>query len=217
MSISFCSKSDGPSIKAVKLSTNGMPMAVQYPFIQMWNLRTRVNLMSPNRGDGSGREMMHCLPESRRLSRKLLKTYLVAAGGVVEFSEGSVVAVRHVITTTEEDQCTGILWQGAPEHLNATLLLAERNGRKNVNNVNNREQKTIKHESQNYNQLFSDFILSTCKKLQDPCKRVSPLQYVFPGCPWGPGWCWWPFCSAGCCGPRCWWCAGHWTWKEEQP
>lgn len=33
---------------------------------------------------------------------------LVAASGVVQFSEGSLVAVRHVSATTEEHQGTGI-------------------------------------------------------------------------------------------------------------
>lgn len=36
------------------------------------------------------------------MSARLLKTYLVAASGVVEFAERSLVAVGHVITTTEK-------------------------------------------------------------------------------------------------------------------
>lgn len=63
---------------------------------------------SPNRGEGSGPEMIDGLPESRRLFRRVLKTHLVAASGVVEFSEGSLVAEGHVITATEEHQCAGI-------------------------------------------------------------------------------------------------------------
>lgn len=58
--------------------------------------------MSPNRGKGSGPETIYILPESRSLFRRLLKTYLIAASGVVEFTEGSLVAVGHVITATEE-------------------------------------------------------------------------------------------------------------------
>lgn len=46
--------------------------------------------------------MIYGLAESRSLFRRLLKTYLVAASGVVEFTEGSLVAVGHVITATEE-------------------------------------------------------------------------------------------------------------------
>lgn len=69
----------------------------------MW--RTRLDLISPDGGDGRGPEMIHYPPDSRRL----LKTYLVAASGVVEFFQGSAVAVGHVITTTEEHQCTGIV------------------------------------------------------------------------------------------------------------
>lgn len=38
-----------------------------------------------------------------------LKTYLVAASGVVEFTEGGLVAVGHVSTAAEEHQSAGIV------------------------------------------------------------------------------------------------------------
>ena len=84
--------------------------------------------------------MIYCLPECKGLFR-LLKTYLVAAGGEVEFLERGLVTVGHVMTATEEHQCTGIIRQGAPVHVNAALLLAERNDQDNVNN----DTKNDKH------------------------------------------------------------------------
>lgn len=48
-------------------------------------------------------------PQTRRQPRRLLKTNLVVASGVVELAEGSLVAVGHVSTTTEEYQCTGVV------------------------------------------------------------------------------------------------------------
>lgn len=57
--------------------------------------------------------------------RTFKNEYLVAAKGVVEFAEVSLVAVGHVITPAEEHQGTGVFRQGAPVHFNAGFLLRE--------------------------------------------------------------------------------------------
>lgn len=50
-------------------------------------------------------------------------TNLVVSSSVVQFAEGGLVAVGHVSTPAEKHQSTGSVRQGAPEHLNAALLL----------------------------------------------------------------------------------------------
>ena len=93
------------------------------------------------------------------------RTYTVAAGSVAEFTERSMIAVGHVMTTTEKHQGTGIAWQGVHEYLNATCLLAEEKKVTQVNRINK-------------------FLLNFhFKHPQDPYKGDSPLQFVFPECP----------------------------------
>lgn len=63
----------------------------------------------------------HCQPS-------LDLEYLVVSGWEAEFAEGSLVAVRHVRPAAEEHHSAGVSRQGAPKHLNATLLLEEETG-----------------------------------------------------------------------------------------
>lgn len=65
---------------------------------------------------------------SKVFFRRYSMTYLVVASNVAEFTKGSLVAVGHISTSAKEYQCTGILRQWAPEHFDAVLLLAGRNG-----------------------------------------------------------------------------------------
>ena len=51
------------------------------------------------------------------------QTYLVDAGGVVEFAQRCLVAVGHVIAPAEEHQGAAVVRQGAPVHVYTALLL----------------------------------------------------------------------------------------------
>ena len=56
------------------------------------------------------------------------QTYLVDAGGVVEFAQRCLVAVGHVIAPTEEHQGAAVVRQGAPVHIDTALLLGRERG-----------------------------------------------------------------------------------------
>ena len=69
-----------------------------------------------------GTEPDEC-PEKKFKGKIKKRTYLVEAGGVVEFAQRYLVAVGHVIAPTEEHQGAAVVRQGAPVHVYTTLIL----------------------------------------------------------------------------------------------